>query len=90
MGIKQQSYHTRRAVLHIIKTGGMPIEIIIHQPETSEKQALFDARVEKCHVEYVIQYIKNLNCSITQKKQLLDAVAQTILEGCEEMESHPV
>ena len=60
------------------------MKIIVHYPETPEKQAQFDARVAKFHAEYVGQYIEKLNCPTDQKLKLLDAVAQTILEGSEE------
>ena len=62
----------------------MAIKIIVHYPETPEKQAQFDARVAKFHAEYVAQYIEKLNCPTDQKIKLLDSVAQTILEGAEE------
>ena len=58
------------------------INIIVHYPETPEKQALFDARVAKFHSEYVAQYIEKLNCPAEQKLKLIDAIAQTILENC--------
>ena len=57
--------------------GGQLIKIIVHYPETPEKQALFDACVAKFHAEYVAQ-------SIEQKLKLIDAIAQTILDGCGE------
>ena len=60
------------------------MKIIVHYPETPEKQAQFDVRVAKFHAEYVVQYIEKLNCPTDQKLKLLDAVAQTILEGSEE------
>ena len=60
------------------------LKIIVHYPETPEKQAEFDARVAKFHAEYVVQYIEKLNCPTDQKLKLLDAVAKTILEGAEE------
>ena len=60
------------------------MKIIVHYPETPEKQAQFDERVAKFHAEYVAQYIEKLNCPTDQKLKLLDAVAQTILEGSEE------
>lgn len=60
------------------------IEIIVYYPETPEKQALFDTRVAKFHAEYVARYIEKLNCSTEQKLKLIDAIAQTILDGCEE------
>ena len=61
----------------------MAIKIIVHYPETAEKQAEFDARVAKFHAEYVAQYIEKLNCPTEQKLKLLDAVADTILEESE-------
>lgn len=56
------------------------MEIIVHYPETPEKQAQFDALVAKFHAEYVAQYIEKLTCSTDQKLKLIDAVAQTIME----------
>ena len=64
------------------------MKIIVHYPETPEKQAQFDARVAKFHAEYVAQYIEKLDCPTDQKLKLLDAVAQTILEGSEEKEKN--
>ena len=61
----------------------MAIKIIVHYPETPEKQAQFDARVAKFHAEYVVQYIEKLSCPTEQKLKLIDAVANTILEGSE-------
>ena len=62
----------------------MAIKIIVHYPETPEKQAQFDARVAKFHAEYVAQYIEKLNCPTEQKLKLIDAVAQTITEQATE------
>ena len=63
------------------RKGAQLINIIVHYPETPEKQALFDARVAKFHSEYVAQYIEKLNCPTEQKLKLIDAIAQTILEN---------
>ena len=60
------------------------MKIIVHYPETPEKQAQFDARVAKFHAEYVAQYIEKLNCSTEQKLKLLDAVIQTYLDESSE------
>jgi len=54
--------------------------IIVHHPETLEKQAQFDALVAKFHADFVAQYVGKLNCSIEQKLKLIDAVVQTIME----------
>lgn len=56
------------------------MEIIVYYPEMPEKQALFDTRVVKLHVEYVVQYIEKLNCPTEQKLKLVDAIAETIME----------
>ena len=69
---------------HSAREGRLLIEIIVHYPETSEKQALFDARVAKFHAEYVAQYIEKLNCPTEQKLKLIDAIAQTVIDGCRE------
>ena len=56
------------------------MEIIVHYPETPEKQAEFDARVAKFHAEYVARYIEKLNCPTEQKLKLIDAIAETIMK----------
>lgn len=56
------------------------MEIIVHYPETPEKQAQFDARVAKFHAEYVAQYIEKLRCPTEQKLKLIDAIVETIME----------
>ncbi len=56
------------------------MKIIVHYPETPQKQAQFDMRVAKFHADYVAQYIEKLNCPTEQKLQLLDAIAQTIMK----------
>ena len=76
-----------QALLHIFiyrsRKGEFAVKIIVHYPETPEKQTEFDARVAKFHADYVVQYIEKLNCPTDQKLNLLDAVAQTILKGAE-------
>ena len=57
------------------------MKIIVHYPETPEKQSQFDMRVAKFHAEYVAQYIEKLNCPTEQKLKLLDAIVQTIFDG---------
>ena len=60
------------------------MKIIVYDPENPEKRALFDARVARFHAEYVAEYIERLNCPTEQKLKLIDAIIQTILDGCEE------
>ena len=62
-------------------------KIIVHYPQTPEKQAQFDARVAKFHAEYVAQYIERLNCPTDQKLKLIDAVAQTVMDVSKEKNS---
>ena len=45
---------------------------------------MFEESVAKFHVEYVAQYIERLNCPVNQKLKLIDAVAQTVADGCKE------
>ncbi len=68
--------------------GVIGLKIIVHYPETPEKQAEFDSRVVKFHAEYVAQYIEKLNCPVNQKLKLLDDVAQVILDVAEEKRLH--
>ena len=85
---RNNRHHIYPAWLHTFKwnyeRGQLAIKIIVHYPETPEKQAQLDARVAKFHAEYVAQYIEKLNCPTEQKLKLLDAVAQTIMEQVEE------
>ena len=60
------------------------MKIIVHYPETPEKQSRFNALVAKFHADYVTQYIEKLNCPTNQKLKLIDAVVQNVLEGLEE------
>ena len=59
------------------------LKLIIHSPNTLEKQALFNALVAKFHAEYVEQYIGKLNCPKEQKLKLIDAITETILTDAE-------
>ena len=63
------------------------MKIIVHYPQTPEKQAQFDARVAKFHAECVAQYIEKLNCPTDQKLKLIDAVAQTVMDVSKEKNS---
>ena len=63
--------------------GCLVLEVIVHYPETPEKQLLFDKIVAKFHAEFVAQYVEKLNCTTEQKLRLIDAVAKNVLEGSE-------
>ena len=66
------------------------MKIIVHYPETPEKQAQFDAKVAKFHAEYVVQYIEKLDCPTAQKMRLIDAIAQTILAAAKKKEKDTI
>lgn len=66
------------------------MKIIVHYPETPEKQAQFDARVAKFHAEYVAQYIKKLNCPTEQKLKLIDAIAERIMDRVRREEENQI
>lgn len=46
--------------------------------------AMLEKRMAKFHADYVSQYVDRLDCPVEQKLELLDAIAQTILDGCGE------
>lgn len=56
------------------------MEIIVHYPETPEKQAMLDMRVAKFHAQYVKNKIKKLKCPTWQKLKLIDAIVENITE----------
>lgn len=90
LGKRRRAYRTSGGPynrLSIYKGGGL-IEIIIHYPERPENQALLAARAAKLHAEYVVQCIEKLDCSAEQKLKLMEAIAQTILDGCREEEKN--
>ena len=41
-------------------------------------------RIAKIHAQYVLRYVENLNCPMSQKLQLIDAVAETCRQRAEE------
>lgn len=43
---------------------------------------MLEKRMAKFHADYVSQYVDRLDCPVEQKLELLDAIAQTILDGC--------
>ena len=53
----------------------------MHYPKTPEKMAELNTLVAKFHAQYVADYISKLSCPIEQKLELIDAIAQTILDN---------
>lgn len=62
----------------IIAGKSAPIHIIVHYPETIEGQHELAERAAEVHADLVNQSIKKLNCSSSQKLQLLDAVIKSV------------
>ena len=56
------------------------MEVIVHYPESEEDRAEIQKRLARIHAQFVLQYIRKLNCPQWQKEKLLDAVAETVRE----------
>lgn len=54
-----------------------PINVIVHYPTTDEGIAELARRVSSVHADYVIDTIRKLNCPLSQKLALLDAVIRS-------------
>lgn len=57
-----------------------PIRVIVHSPKTEEGKAELARRVAQVHANAVTQRIKSLNCPMSQKMELLDAVIRSAKE----------
>ena len=55
-----------------------PIILIVHPPKTEEGQAELAKQVSDVHAAAVIQWIRSLNCPVSWKLALLDAVIETV------------
>ena len=57
-----------------------PIQVVVHYPTTEEgKQELAD-RVAGVHADFVLQYVRKLQCPSNQTEQLIDAVIESAKE----------
>jgi hypothetical protein len=54
-----------------------PINLIVNFPNTKEGQIDLANRVSDVHASVVVQQIKSLNCPVSQKLELLDAIIKT-------------
>lgn len=54
-----------------------PIQVIVHYPKTEDGKQELARRVSEVHADFVISTINKLNCSKTQKLELLQAVIDT-------------
>ena len=50
------------------------MNVIVHYPETAEKQQELEERVAKYHAEQILRYIEKLNCPVAQKLALVDSI----------------
>lgn len=55
----------------------VPVNVIFYYPKTEEGQRELARRVAAIHANFVLQYIRKLNCPSWQKEQLLDAVIES-------------
>ena len=54
-----------------------PVNVIFYYPKTEEVQQELAQRIASVHANFVLQYIRKLNCPSWQKEQLLDAVIES-------------
>lgn len=54
------------------------MNVIVHYPETADKQAEIAKSVAKLHAESIIRYIEKLNCPADQKLALIDSIIATV------------
>lgn len=56
---------------------GMPIQIIVHSPQSETGKKELARRVAELHADCVLSTIRGLDCSPKQKRELLEAVIDT-------------
>lgn len=56
----------------------VPIQVIVHFPNTEEGKQELAQRISQVHADFVISTIDKLNCPTKQKLELLQAVIDTI------------
>ena len=54
------------------------MNVIVHYPETADKQAELAKNVAKLHAESIVRYIEKLNCPADQKLALIDSIIATV------------
>ena len=54
-----------------------PVNVIVYYPKTKEGIEELEGRVADVHAAVAIQKLKALNCPLSQKLDLLDAVIDT-------------
>lgn len=61
--------------------------MIVHYPKSEADRQEIQKRLARIHAQFVLRYVEKLNCPLEQKRQLIDAVANTIRERAGE-ENH--
>ena len=54
------------------------MNVIVHYPETADKQVELAKSVAKLHAESIVRYIEKLNCPSEQKLALIDSIIATV------------
>ena len=54
------------------------MDVIVHYPETADKQVELAKSVAKFHAESIVRYIEKLNCPADQKLALIDSIIATV------------
>lgn len=63
-----------------------PVNVIVHHPKTASGNEELAKRVADVHAASVIRRLKALNCPTSQKRELLDAVIDTVKKRSRELE----
>ena len=56
----------------------LPLQVVVIQPETAEGRAELARRVAQVHAEAVMYTLQRLDCPDRQKRELLQAVVETL------------
>ena len=57
-----------------------PIQVVVHYPTTEEGKRELAERVAEVHADFVLQYVRKLQCPSKQKEELIDAVIESAKE----------
>lgn len=61
-----------------------PVNLIMYYPKTEAGKAELAVRISDVHAAAVNQRLKSLNCSTSQKLELLDAVIAAVQQNAQE------
>ena len=57
-----------------------PIQVVVHYPTTEEGKRELAELVAEVHADFVLQYVRKLQCPSKQKEELIDAVIESAKE----------